>query len=315
MSQNGDNSSSQTSNQHVDLDLDKFSSPPSNKKLLCIAFVSFQSFAMVQLGAAIYAGSEAMLGDSIAMMVDALTYLFNLIAERQKEVYASKLQQQNKSSCAITPFTRSRMVLKYRKYTYQLELIPPVLSIATLLIVIGLVMKEAVHTLILDFQRDASLQSDPNVNLMMGFSVFNLILDLVNVGCFASASHALGYKTDPAATDDPNDGDETDKATNKTHEVDERVDASAKNDSENDCDYDPGETKSDGFSVEAPYDAENRSLQLHDYDDRFRGDKVGDSTNLNMCSAYTVSTASCFLDEKYVSSKDRLINLCILTNQ
>jgi hypothetical protein len=40
--------------------------PPSNEKLLCTAFISFQCFAIAQTVAAVVAGSEAMLGDSAA---------------------------------------------------------------------------------------------------------------------------------------------------------------------------------------------------------------------------------------------------------
>jgi hypothetical protein len=55
-------------------------SPPSNEKLLCIAFVSFQCFAIVQMVVAWIAGSEAMIGDSFAMCVDAATYLLNWVS-------------------------------------------------------------------------------------------------------------------------------------------------------------------------------------------------------------------------------------------
>ena len=54
--------------------------PPSNEKLLCIAFVSFQCFAIMQMVVAWIAGSEAMIGDSFAMLVDAATYLLNWVS-------------------------------------------------------------------------------------------------------------------------------------------------------------------------------------------------------------------------------------------
>jgi len=266
MSQDGRDDDQQRGNQPVDQDFDELSAPPSNKKLLCIAFVSFQSFALVQIGVSIYAGSEAMLGDSIAMMVDALTYLFNLIAERQKEVYASKLREQHDSPSTDTQLSRSMMILQYRKYTYQLELIPPAISVSTLLVVTVLVLKESIHTLILDRTRDSSEQSDPNVNLMVMFSFFNLLLDLVNVGCFASASHALGYKTNPETSNNTNDDDgiTTDKIANISS-------------ADDNCE----EINSDEI------DTKTSSLELHDNDDRFIGDDHDESTNLNMCSAYT----------------------------
>jgi len=277
MSQDEHDSHSQELRQHVHEDLDELLPPPSNRKLLCIAFVSFQSFATIQIFVALYAGSEAMLGDSVAMMVDALTYLFNLIAERQKEVYASKLQQQNNFSSDVTDLTRTRMVLQYRKYTYQLELLPPLISVSILMVVTVLVLRESIHTLILDSQRDASLQSDPNIDLMVIFSFFNLLLDVLNVGCFASASHALGYKTDRGDRD----------KSSKTRVHGETCHTFEDDDVEIDDDYD-----SDGIEMSSPVekdsvDTDSVSTQSHDYDDRFNDGDNDDSTNLNMCSAYT----------------------------
>jgi len=291
MTQGGGDHHSQHRNQYFDRDRDEVSTPPSNKKLLCIAFISFQCFATVQLGVAIYAGSEAMLGDSVAMMVDALTYLCNLVAERQKEIYASKLQQQCKFFSPMTSFTRSKMILEQRKYTYQLELVPPLLSVSTLLIVTVLVLKESIHTLILDNQRDASLQSNPDVNLMVIFSFLNLLLDIVNVGCFAFARHALGYKTDTETNHKSSVETEniTTEAILGTYDTPPKNDPDANNniDSKDNYEHDSEETEKDEPFEEEPFDAESISRELHDYDDRFIGDSNDDSTNLNMCSAYT----------------------------
>ncbi|KAG7363163.1 cation efflux protein [Nitzschia inconspicua] len=174
---------------------------PSNEKLLCTAFVSFQCFAIAQTVAAVIAGSEALLGDSFAMMVDAFTYLFNWYAERQKVLYAQNLQlhdpllidDENGDDDDLVATTIQE--LEYKKYTYQLELVPPLISVSTLIVVTIIVLKQSIKVLILDTQRDQSEQSDPNVRLMMLFSFLNLLLDVVNVGCFASAKHALGYNT------------------------------------------------------------------------------------------------------------------------
>ena len=294
MTQDGGDRSSNHPKQPFDLELDDLSSNPSNKKLLCIAFVSFQSFASIQLGAAIFAGSQAMLGDSVAMMVDALTYLFNLIAERQKEIYASKLKQRNESSPSMKSSERTRLVLEYRKYTYQLELIPPFLSISALLILTLLVLKESIQTLLLDLQRDTSLQSDPNVDLMAIFSVLNLVLDVVNVGCFASASHALGYRTDSGARDQIIDDTRTIAATDvvqesfrteKTGKIDFDNDVDGNIDSENNT----KETEEEERFGNNASDEESMSSQLHDHDDSSEASNNDESTNLNMCSAYTVS--------------------------
>lgn len=315
MSQDGSDRSSH--NQHLDRELDEPSlKPPSNKKLLCIAFISFQSFAMVQFGAAIWAGSEAMLGDSIAMMIDSLAYLFNMVAERQKEVYATQLQQQyiSSSTTGLTSFTQSKMVLEYRKYTYQLELIPPLVSVSTLLVLTVFVLKESVETLILDFQGDRSSQSDPDVNLMAIFSFINLMLDAVNVGYFASANHALGYKTHRDSHDNIDNGTET--KIMGTNGVITQTDGAQKE--ENDSDnvdvvninnFDKIETNEPcacstktfvtpldepcscltPLAEESPSYGSNESLDgsNESSDGRFIGDKNDDATNLNMCSAYT----------------------------
>jgi hypothetical protein len=57
---------------------------PSNKRLLGTACISFMGFASLQMVFAFVAGSQSMLGDSAAMMVDAFTYGFNYLAEQQK---------------------------------------------------------------------------------------------------------------------------------------------------------------------------------------------------------------------------------------
>lgn len=311
-------------NQPVDRDnLDELSpQPPSNKKLLCIAFVSFQTFAIVQLGASIYAGSSAMLGDSVAMMVDALTYLFNMVAERQKEIYASKLQQQYKFSFPMTSFSRNKMVLQYRKYTCQLELIPPLLSVSTLLLVTVLVLKESVHTLILDRERDASLQSDPNVDLMVIFSFFNLLLDVVNVGCFASANHAFGYKTDTGTNDEI--GVDTGKiATTEAIRGTHQRDHQHHDNNDGDSDSEESTEMGDESFEKAPLDTERTSREVHDYDDDFLRDNGDDSTNLNMCSAYTVSRTTyrtyggkaTFHLVTLTTRPTRVIHTSILTNR
>jgi Co/Zn/Cd efflux system component len=312
-------------------------SPPSNKKLLCIAFVSFQTFAIVQLTVSIFAGSEAMFGDSIAMMVDALTYLFNLCAERQKEFYAIQLQEQQQqqekrnnqqyesesefesesddpssSNSHTKPSSSSSlninniMVLKHRKYTYQLELIPPLLSVTALLAVTVIVLKESIHILILDSTRDVSLQADPNINIMMIFSFLNLLLDVVNVGCFASAKHAMGYKTNTNELNinmctntngngNGNDNGNGNKATSSSFRDDESIDNDDENDMDlhsqgieltkigdgNDDDHDECDDQTDEL-----FPVKSFGTRPEDNDD---DDDDNDTSNLNMCSAYTVS--------------------------
>ena len=47
---------------------------PSNEELLSVAFISFLTFTICQAVAAYFANSQAMMGDSMAMGVDAFTY-------------------------------------------------------------------------------------------------------------------------------------------------------------------------------------------------------------------------------------------------
>ena len=166
----------------------------NNERLLLVAFVSFMSFSITQLYFAFRAESEAMKGDSAAMMVDSLTYLFNWIAERQKHVFDRNYQ--HPMNLILTP-ERAKQVRQRtkRKVTLQWEIIPPLVSVSTLLIVTGVVLRQASRVIWLDLHRDPNLQSDPNIDLMMGFALVNLALDGVNFCCFAQASHLFGYDT------------------------------------------------------------------------------------------------------------------------
>jgi len=74
--------------------------------------------------------------------------------------------------------------------------VPPVLSVSVLLVVTGFVLYGSISTLILDTNRSEEDQSTPNLIIMMSFAIFNLLLDLFNVCCFARAKHLLGYKTE-----------------------------------------------------------------------------------------------------------------------
>jgi Co/Zn/Cd efflux system component len=166
----------------------------TNERLLCTAFVSFMSFALVELSFAVVAGSQAMMGDAAAMIVDALTYLFNWVAERRKTDLDSLVLGMNNP-------VRTR-----RKLELHTEIIPPLVSVATLIVVIVLVLRRSIHILILDRHRSRDQQGNPNVGLMMIFSVLNLFLDGLNVACFARANHLAGFSV---ASDDDEE-EETD---------------------------------------------------------------------------------------------------------
>lgn len=218
------------------------------------------TFSVAQTIAAIIAGSEALLGDSAAMMVDAFTYLLNWYAERQKRAYAQFLQNDRDND---------RVVLEFRKYHLQLELLPPLVSVSTLLLVIGLVLRKAIRVLILDATRDVSLQADPNVNLMLLFSILNLFLDILNVFCFAKAKHALGYDTGVDHIDAPPIKDQLQlKSMQRLLDDDETGD---RQEEEN---LHSGNSESNRME---PLEIESDE-QDHQHD-----------ANLNMCSAYTVS--------------------------
>lgn len=160
---------------------------PSNERLLGTAFVSFMGFAIVQTVFAFIAGSQAMLGDSAAMMVDALTYGFNYFAERQKN--------RDDDDDATTTMSRRLRARLRRKRTLIWELIPPLISVVTLVIVTAFVLRQAVKVLVLDAHRPKDQQHIPNVELMLAFSLLNLALDGLNVFCFAKAKHLMGYAT------------------------------------------------------------------------------------------------------------------------
>jgi hypothetical protein len=139
---------------------------PSNENLLGTAVCSFMSFASIKTVVAVFAKSEAMLGDSAAMIVDSFTYLFNWYSERRKvhfetEEWAMSLEllrdiHEDQEGQRILARTR-------RKYILQLELIPPIISVSTLVVVMAFVLHKAIRVLILDDNRAITLQGNPNI--------------------------------------------------------------------------------------------------------------------------------------------------------
>ena len=173
-------------------------SVPSNERLLGIAFLTFSSFAITQMIFAFIAGSQAMMGDSAAMLVDSITYLFNYIAERKKHHFdtAASVALQQQQEDPEDPIKAERIRKRNRrKMVLQLEILPPTISVSTLVIVTIYVTTKAIRLLRLDMHRSRSEQHRPNVNLMLAFSVCNLVLDGLNVFCFARAKHLMGYST------------------------------------------------------------------------------------------------------------------------
>lgn len=157
---------------------------PSTEYVLNVAFFSFIGFVVFQTVFALIAHSESMLADSQAMAVDAMTYLFNLCAERTKHRPPSP----NEMNLPIE-------VREYRKELRRLylELIPPTISVITLIAVTVMTLREAFASLWGQEEGDdANDDEDVSVTIMLLFSAANLLLDFVNVTCFARANSTFG---------------------------------------------------------------------------------------------------------------------------
>ena len=140
---------------------------------------------LVQAGFAILVKSQSMMADSEAMGVDAMTYLFNLCAERIKNAPYSAEEQRLPADVREYKRTLKRLYL---------ELIPPLISVSTLIGVTILTLHDATQTLFGDNDdNDAEVDTDADnemVGVMLFFSTLNLVLDIVNVTCFAKADQA-----------------------------------------------------------------------------------------------------------------------------
>jgi len=288
---------------------------PSNENLLGTAFVTFMGFAMIQTVVAYFAKSEAMLGDSAAMVVDAMTYLFNWCAERKKaqlivnddddddddgdnyEDFVDRIGGEKRISNNDNDGDnddkerRQRIVARTkRKKVLQLELTPPLISVSTLIVVTIVVLRQSIRVLVLDAHRSISKQGNPNIRIMMYFSIANLALDLINVANFAKAKHLFGYETNNhlhdqghaalASVSDDDDNDDTNNHDNK-----------------NDT-HDKGEGQFQQRPLPRLKIKHNNSVrakeEYNDDDDDDEGDQDSEA-NLNMCSAYTVSWWCCCL--------------------
>lgn len=173
------------------------SNVPSNVYLLNVAFYSFAIFAIGQMFVAILvARSQAMVGDSSAMVVDSLTYLFNSYAEKIK----NKSLQENDDDQTLSDVEKEIRRLNRTRQRLWLEILPPLCSVMTL---IGLTiyitvdawdtLKSPEHTDNEDDGTSTSMDDEPDIGVMFFFSGLNLILDILNVTCFARAKHAFGF--------------------------------------------------------------------------------------------------------------------------
>jgi Co/Zn/Cd efflux system component len=103
-----------------------------------------------------------MLTDCAAMTVDVVSYFINYVAEKLKDG-------------------------RHERTELYLELFPPIFSVITLVVVTAVALRNSLDTLerAHDPHQDASLHHDPDIGLMLLFSSMNLVLDFLNVGCFA----------------------------------------------------------------------------------------------------------------------------------
>eukprot|EP00571_Detonula_confervacea_P002944 CAMPEP_0172312016 /NCGR_PEP_ID=MMETSP1058-20130122/16410_1 /TAXON_ID=83371 /ORGANISM="Detonula confervacea, Strain CCMP 353" /LENGTH=337 /DNA_ID=CAMNT_0013025357 /DNA_START=94 /DNA_END=1104 /DNA_ORIENTATION=- len=167
---------------------------PSNIYLLNVAFYSFALFATGQMFVAVLvAKSQAMVGDSAAMVIDSLTYLFNSYAEKIK----NKSLEENDDNTLSEAEKELRRLGRTRQRLW-LEILPPVCSVMTLIVLTIYIIIDAMNTLAepeYDAGEDGvtSTTDVPNIGVMFFFSALNLVLDILNVTCFARAKHAFGF--------------------------------------------------------------------------------------------------------------------------
>ena len=258
----------------------------SNEYVLNVAFFSFLGFLLVQVVFALIAHSQAMLADSAAMMVDAFTYLFNLVAERIKK-------RPIPTDDSVPDVVRKRQ--RRRKVLY-LEIVPPLISVVTLIVVSVVVLADAVDTILkrlTDEDQNGGVDNDddlPNAWIMFLFSSANLALDVMNVTCFAKAKsfgffmlhHLFGRGEAPADNAEWSSNDEEGgmkKATSHGIEMEEPPEPTERTRL-------IGETEQD---EEKKGDDEDPRGGDRTADEYFDGDDDGEerTANLNMCSAYT----------------------------
>mmetsp|Transcript_1146 Transcript_1146/g.1921 ORF Transcript_1146/g.1921 Transcript_1146/m.1921 type:complete len:359 (+) Transcript_1146:82-1158(+) len=173
---------------------DKVSSTPSNVYLLNVAFYSFALFALGQMFVAVLiAKSQAMVGDSSAMVIDSLTYLFNS--------YAEKIKNKSLKESVDDTLSAAEKELRRLERTRQrlwLEILPPLCSVMTLIVLTIYIIIDALNTLaepdyVVGEDGSPDSNDEPNIGVMFFFSALNLGLDILNVTCFARAKHAFGF--------------------------------------------------------------------------------------------------------------------------
>lgn len=137
-----------------------------------------------------------MVGDSAAMVIDSLTYLFNSYAEKIKN---SSLEENDDETLSDTEKEIQR--LGRTRQRLWLEIIPPLCSVMTLIVLTIYIIIDAFDTLANpdyevggdDGMISTTTNAEPDIGVMFFFSSLNLLLDILNVTCFARAKHAFGF--------------------------------------------------------------------------------------------------------------------------
>jgi hypothetical protein len=183
-----------------------------------------------------------------AMYVDVVTYLFNFLAERLKHAHDSSISARS---------------LRLRRL--YLELIPPSISVVTLLIVTVLALQQAFKLL------DGDAQG-PDLGIMVAFSALNLVLDGLNVSCFARVDQTAGFIGDHHNSSQHS----LDQATVAT-ETTPLVESSSLTLPPMDINMGSNDNNDGGVDND---DADERDSQ--------DSTEIPGGINLNMCSAFTV---------------------------
>ncbi len=168
-----------------------------NQQILGMAFYTFLGITILQTIFAVHARSTALLADSIAMFVDAFTFLGNLVAERikfrndaQVQECCSICSEKDDNDVNNTMETERRQLqLKLQLQNLYMELVPPGISVAVLLYVTWATTMDALATLchIENGDEDLDPNDEPDIKVMMIFAFLALLVDLFNLASFSEA--------------------------------------------------------------------------------------------------------------------------------
>lgn len=143
----------------------------NNIFLLALVCILFGCFAIAQIIAAIIGNSLSLLGDSSSMIVDAVTYGLNMVAEMMKKRGVSEIVR------------------------VRLELGIPLFSMLALIATSLYIIEDAAVTIATVDEIAADEQNVTNDTLMLIFSCINLSIDIFSVTCFARFKACLGFSS------------------------------------------------------------------------------------------------------------------------